>query len=748
MTIRGSQSALLVCTAMVLLATNSMAYAQDASASGDSTVLERIVVKGKRVKAGSVAASAAADTPLASTTTAEDIRKKEINNIRDLGNTTEPGVEYSQSTTGRPGGVFIRGLGGARVATLIDGIPIPYLETLTRSGSSSPTTGISDSTDSFDFSSLSAVDIVRGADSSRIGSGAVAGAIILNTLEPEDIISEGKNWGAIAKTGYDGEDSSFSGSIAAAKKIQGTSVLLQGGYKRGNETKSQGDSDIIGTSRTEKNPADTYQRSVMFKLRQDLNEGHKIGFTIERFDRNVDTDLKTLQSATGTTTYKVGNYWGYDDTTRDRVSIDYEYEAPETGGLIDAASLTPYWQRLSKEAGSYGLRNNNTNYERHNATKESSFGLTGGTISHFTTGNLNHTVRFGGNFQYFQYDQYIDSITGTSSTASQADVPNVDGKRLGVYLDDEIAFGESALKLTPGIRFDWYDYTPKDSSGFSRNSGFSYFGLPDDKSGSRFSPKLLATYDLTPELQLFAQWSMSFRAPTVAELYSNFTNIGTGFAYTVNGNSSLKDETGNGFELGANYESGDLSGKFTVFHNRYRNFIDTTFAVTSAFPTGFNSWANRDRVEITGAELSGRKDFANGIFVQGSLAYAYGKDQETGEFIRTVAPLKSVIGVGYQQETWGTELSGILAAGMRDDNVASTFDAPGYGIANLTGWWEPEKLNGLRIQAGVYNIFDKTYWNAVGVRDINPNTVSNINQPVAYYSEAGRSFKISITQKF
>lgn len=749
MTIRGSQSALLVCTAIALVYANSTAHSQETTPSnGQTTVLERITVKGKRVKAGGVAGEAAADTPLASTTTAEDIRKKEINNIRDLGNTTEPGVEYSQTNTGRPGGVFIRGLGGARVATLIDGIPIPYLETLTRTGASSPTTGISDSSDSFDFSSLSTIDIVRGADSSRIGSGAVAGAIVLNTLEPEDVITEGKDWGVIAKTGYDGEDTSVNGSIAAAKKIEGTSILLQGSYKRGHETENRGDDDVIGISRTEKNPADTYQRSVMFKLRQELGEGHKIGFTVERFDRNVDTDLKTLQSATGTTTYKVGNYWGYDDTTRDRVSIDYRYEAPETGGLIDAASLTPYWQRLTKEAGSYGSRNNNTNYERHNATEESSFGLTGGTISTFTTGNLDHKVRFGGNFQYFQYEQYINSITGTLSTASQADVPNVDGARLGVYLDDEIAIGDSAFKVTPGLRFDWYDYTPKDSSGFSRNSGFSYFGLPDGKSGSQFSPKLLATYDVTPELQLFAQWSMSFRAPTATELYSNFTNIGTGYAYTVIGNSSLKDETGNGFELGANYNDGDLTGKVTVFHNRYRNFIDTTNTVTADFPTGYNSWANRDRVQITGAELSGRQDFANGIFVHGSLAYAYGKDQETGEFIRTVAPFKSIIGVGYQQENWGADLTGIFAAGMRDDHKSTTFDAPGYGIANLTGWWEPEKLNGLRIQAGVYNIFDKTYWNAVGVRDVNPDTQSNINQPVAYYTEAGRSFKISLTQRF
>lgn len=191
MTIRGSQSALLVCTAMVLLATNSMAYAQDASASGDSTVLERIVVKGKRVKAGSVA-----DTPLATATSAEEIAKKDITNFKDLGNTTDPGLSFVKGQ-----GVYLRGLGGSRVVTLIDGIPIPYLQNTARNGGGGPTatTNADGGGDSFDFSALSAVDVVRGTDSSRAGSGALAGAVVLRTLEPNDIIPADRDWGGVAK---------------------------------------------------------------------------------------------------------------------------------------------------------------------------------------------------------------------------------------------------------------------------------------------------------------------------------------------------------------------------------------------------------------------------------------------------------------------------------------------------------------------------------------------------------------------
>ncbi len=737
-----SRSMLMACTAMAVLYAAAPALAQNNSAAEGSTVLETIEVRGKKA----AAASAATETPLATQTTADEIAKKEIKDINDLGNTTEPGVDYVESRPGTAGGMFIRGLTGPRIATVIDDIPIPYLETLTRSGSASPTTGISDSSNSFDFSSLSALDVLRGADSSRIGSGGLGGALVMRTLEPEDLIGEGRNWGALTRLGYDGRDNSFNGSVAAAYRFGNTSVLFQGAYKKGEETKNKGTADVIGSARTKPNPADVEQSNLLFKLRHDIEGGHRIGVTAERFSLENDMDLKTLQG----TTYTPGNYWGDDDTRRDRVSLDYQYEAPEAGGLIDAAKLTLYWQSLDKYAGSYGTRvAGNAAYERRNYVEESAFGLSGGLVSRFQTDSLNHTVRFGGNVNVFQYDQYLAAVPVVSS---QADVPDVDGVRLGLYADDEIEINGTGFTLTPGLRFDWHQYDPKLSDEFRDNTGFGYFGLPERTSGSRLSPKLLMEYQATQEIGLFAQWSMAYRAPTVTELYSNFTNVNGGYA--VIGNPDLKSETGHGFEVGANYDSPNLSGRVTVFHNRYRNFINTTEEFTTKFPPGYfpqfllNSWENLDRVEISGIEVRARKDFDNGFFVHGSLSYAYGKDVGNDEILRSVAPFKSVLGVGYAQEHWGAELTGIFAGGMRDDHDPTTFDAPSYAVANLTGWWEPEQFEGLRLQAGVYNIFDETYFDALKVRNVNPNSIGSTNQPIGFYSEPGRTFRVSLTQKF
>jgi hemoglobin/transferrin/lactoferrin receptor protein len=107
-------------------------------------------------------------------------------------------------------------------------------------------------------------------------------------------------------------------------------------------------------------------------------------------------------------------------------------------------------------------------------------------------------------------------------------------------------------------------------------------------------------------------------------------------------------------------------------------------------------------------------------------------------------PFKGVFGVGYNAESWGLDTS-VVAAAYVNQTISTqtgtqTRRLPGYGLVNLTGWWEPKQLNGTRLQAGVYNIFDKTYYNAMNV-----NSLANVTER---YSEAGRYFKLSLTQKF
>ena len=751
MIVRHWRSVLLVCTAVAAVLPVSQSFAQSApattpeAAADDSTVLQKIVVKGKRVAPGSVA-----DTPLATEVTQKQLEEKQVTNYDDIGRSVDAGVNYSRADAG----FNLRGLSGARILTTIDGIPIPYISNSSRQGAFAPANA-NGGGDTFDFDSLSSLDIVRGADSSKGGTGVLGGAIVLNTLEPEDLIPEGRDWGAIVKSTYDSEDRSFSGSAAAAKKIGGISILFQGGYRKGHERANMGNNDVYGALRTEANPADFDQNNLLFKLRQELEGGHRIGLTAERFRRDLETDLRHLQGGTSPRNFMIDNYDGREQRDRDRVSLDYDYEAQSSDAFFSSARATLYWQDLKKEAGSGGRTTANVAYGRNNEVENETWGFSGTATKDFEYSGLSHSVRVGLDVGVSSWSQYSWALCPTSTTCpalnNQAEVPDVDSQNLGLVVEDKIEIGNTGFTLTPGFRFDWFNYNPSTGGGFSNNTGLTRFGDLRDRTEAAISPKILATYDLTPDVELYMQLAVGFRAPTVDELYSRFYNP-TG-RYAQLGNPDLEPEIGRGIEIGANFDTGDFTGRVAAFHTRYQNFIET---VTTTDATGFTefNYTNVAAATISGIEASAVKTFNNGINLHASLAYAYGRNEETTQRLRSVAPFKAIVGGGWSNETFGFDLSSTLSAGMLTDHLNTvgttpdtTFDAPGYAIVDLTGWWTPEQLPGLRVQAGVYNIFDQEHYNALAVRDVNLNSAT-ASQPREWYSEPGRTFKVSLTKTF
>ena len=730
---------LLAGSALAVFSLVPLAHAQDSSTPASTTVLEKLQVSG-----GDTEATGVADTPLATETSSEEIENAQITSIDDLGRTTEPGVSFNSSN----GSVNIRGLDGARVLTAIDGIQVPYLQDGAGRGASG---GIN----SFDFNSLEAIGIVRGGDSSRGGSGALGGAMMLRTLEPEDLIQDGRDTGGYVKTIFDSKDMSIGGFAGVATRMGNTSLLFQGGYRIGNETESNGDVGGYGPTRTEANPSDYDENNLLFKIRQATEAGHTFGLTAERYDIDTDTDLMSEQTPAGN--YRPGNWFGSEGVRRERLSFDYDYKSVDDSSFFDTANAVVYWQRLGRSSGSSGYRYMSVigDYSRLSEVTNESYGLSGMGEKTLELGGLSHTFTVGGNFAYGTTSQYSsgqDSCATVPGFAcgflhtNQSDMPDVDSTQLGIYIDDEISFGDSGFSLTPGIRFDWYEHTPSDTAAYQANP--NYTGLPAGQSENQFSPKLLGKYEVTSEFDVFAQWAMAFRAPTASELYLDYGAPGT---YLRIGNPNMKPESSHGFEIGANYDNGSLRGRATAFYNRYKNFIDTRSLspaeqtalgiAPGTYPFGVTQSVNRANVEIYGAELSLEKQFDNGFSLNGALAYAHGLDKDTGAALGSVAPLKVVLGAGYATETWGANVNWIGVAAVSDNSTAN-YKAGSYGLVDATAWWKPEQLEGFSVQAGVYNIFDETYYDSVSLRDV------AISQPASYYSEPGRSFKISITQRF
>ncbi|RYE74231.1 MAG: TonB-dependent receptor, partial [Hyphomicrobiales bacterium] len=302
--------------------------------------------------------------------------------------------------------------------------------------------------------------------------------------------------------------------------------------------------------------------------------------------------------------------------------------------------------------------------------------------------------------------------------SNQSDMPDVDGTTLGLFLQDEIALADGKVRITPGIRYDWYRQTPQETPGFTDN--VTYTGLPDESSDSAFSPKLRGEWDMGPGVTLFAQWAQAFRAPTASELYLSYGGPGT---YLRLGDPALEPETSNGFEIGAKLGDETFGGSINGFYNRYKNFIDAV-SVTPAevgipagtYPMGITQTLNRDSVEIYGAEAMVYYKQELGWHGFASFASYLGRDRETGEHLNSIPALKGVLGVGYGFEQFGGDLilTGVAARNKVENDLSKT---PGYGLVDVTGWWAPEALQGAKLKAGVYNLLDTTYYDALDIPD-------------------------------
>ena len=753
----------------LLLLSPSLAFAQT---STGSATLDTTLVTGNAVQE---------ELPTTTRTDAKTLDERQIRSFEDLGKRAEPGVNYSRTSES----INIRGLDRDRVLTTIDGIRVPWLTDGARS--QGPTGGAQGGLDSIDFNGLSAVDIVRGANSSLVGSGALGGAVQLFTLNPEDLLSEGKDFGSLVKSDYDSADHSWGLNGALAGRYQDTAWLLQAGQRQGHELESSGDANSYGTSRSEANPADTEQQSLLVKLQQRFDGGHKVGFTAELFERQNDIDSRTSQGST----YLIGENSTEENNKRQRLSVDYAFQAEDDQGLIDSANAIVYWQKLRRHDDQNGVRAADSraavpdflffglpgnpykypsgNFGRDNQIEKELYGVSGNLGKTLDIAGLPNKLTLGGELYQINTEQVsegYDNCPNFSISPShpmymgpaacdflhtnQADMPKAEGTQWALYATDEISFVDGRVKLTPGLRYDHYKQDPKATGDFANNVNPTNDQTLQASTDHKLSGSLLATWQVAEEALLYAQWAQGFKAPDATQLYMNYGAEGS---YLRLGNADLKPEESNGYEIGAQLGNDKLGGSLSLFDNHYKNFIDDDVAMSAAelaaiglsaadYPMGVTRTENRARVQIYGAELAAHWEFVPHWKLWGSVAWANGEDLESNQRLSSVAPITSLLGLSYTRDQYGADLM-LRAAAARDKvENAGDFEAPGYGVVDMTGWWQPAELKGVKFQAGLFNALDKKYWNALNV------PTGTLAQPDDYYSEVGRNFRVSASWQY
>ena len=667
--------------------------------------------------------------PSVTTTDRTSLDANFVDNFSELGKLV-PGIDVNYS--GRYGftDVNIRGLQGNRVLMMVDGIRLP--ETFEFNGRDSRV-----GQDLVDFSSLSAIDIVRGPGSTLYGSSALAGIVGLRTLNPGDILKPGQQLGALAKTDYNGADRSFGLNAALAGRLSDrTEWLLQLGQRKGHEIDNNGTNDSQTGARTKSDPQDYTRQNALLKLQHSFAGGHKLGLTGEWFHKQSNTSLYSERTSS------VLNSDAYDRQDRKRISLEYDYVSPDAGNWIDSASARIYHQQFESNQHRYQVRTTAADYQREGRYEQSTNGFSGQVVKRFG-GPITQQWIVGGELYRNEFTEFAAGKPAIS-TINVRTMPDTTNTQAGMFISNELGFAGGRFTLTPGLRYDHYNIKPEIDSVLAGQIANGSGSTPAKQSDSRFSPKLAANWQVNPWAQAFAQYAHGFRAPSVLEVNGQFTNSNL---YTLIPNPALKPETSKGWELGTRLGDQRLGGSLTVFDTRYKNFIEmgTLSPTDPAYIPGYQyavyQYQNVQAARIYGSEAAAHVQLATNWRLEGFVAWMQGQNETSNTWLNSVPSMKTSVALSYTQQQWGGQVR-VTAAKAHDKNAsASNFAAPGYGIVDLSAWWKP--IRDVRVSVGVYNLFDQTYWNGTDTL-----TLSSSVALAGRYTLPSRNVRASLAWQF
>lgn len=281
-------------------------------------------------------------------------------------------------------------------------------------------------------------------------------------------------------------------------------------------------------------------------------------------------------------------------------------------------------------------------------------------------------------------DQHAVTVNGKSKTSSE-----VSSETAAVYLQNEWKIGDKLL-LIPAVRIDHHD-----------------------SFGTHTSPKLGATYKLSENARVKANWGKGYRAPTLYELYSQMEKVGMApMPVNVIGNPDLQPEESTNFDFGFEAEKGKVSGKVTYYQNKIKNMIDGGDYDPDKLAQNiiWSKYINRGEVEIKGLESEIGYNFDEHWSVRGVYNYLDAKDLETGDRLAYRARHNGLIQLTYtdaKENPLTVNLYNRYYFNYHQSNTDGYQQDYSY---STTGLIVSKQFNkNYRVYAGVDNIFNKSF---------------------------------------
>lgn len=645
-----------------------------------------------------------------------------------------PGVDVEDDGTRFGGeGINIRGIGGNRVAILVDSVP---LADQFKVGTFSNATR-----DFLNAGLTQRAEILHGPASALYGSSAIGGVLAVATPDPADIAAD-NSAGADLQLMHQGADNSVHGIGVVALNRNDHGLLLAVSHRDGNEEPSAAVPDVLDTR-------DFQRRTILAKYVFDSARSGTWRLNAITQDAAVDSDLRSFL---GTGRYRSTTALRGDDHYRMRL-VSAAWEFGDSAGWLDDGVLRTYMQaartrqRTLDERGNAGRP---VSIDRYFEFEQTIRGIELNLHRALTVGRSEHRVGAGMEFRLRYSEEFRDGretglMDGVSSNVILGEVfplrdfPRSETQEFGAFIEDSIDFGE--VTVIAGVRIDHYELGPQDDPMYAQSYPFAE---PVSVTESDLSPKLALTYHHGERTDLYLQYTEGFRAPPYED-----ANIGLEvpfFNYRAVPNPDLKSEHSQGFELGFRWTGERLRLHGAAFRAKYTDFIESRVRIGTDLESGRVLFQARNLASavIEGVEAGWQWQLTGAlrdVVIDGSVYRARGENRDNHQPLESVGPATAVLGIGWQSAdgTRMVRLQGVAAESwdQRDETTAVVFKPPGYAVVDL--YLSQALGEHLTLRASVRNLGNKTWWNWSGVRGLGEDDVL-----VPHLAQPGRTVSFGI----
>jgi len=714
---------LSVFAAVAVVSPLALQFARAAEAAADEPIEQIVVVAHKDERS---AREIAANVTVLSRTNLKDELATSVNDVFRY----VPGIDY-EAAGNRFGteGISIRGIGGNRVAIIVDGVPLSDHFSV---GSFSNATR-----DFIDAGLIENIEVLHGPASALYGSSAIGGVVAVKTPDPVDLMGTRSNGGDLLAT-WRGADDSMQGQAMFGLGDRSLGLTAGISWRNGHEVDSAAAPDSLDTR-------DTDRRTALLKLVADDPRGNtwRVGYIHQ--DSQTLSDLNSMLGAgryRSTTALE-----GDDQYQMDLLNVAYEFGSPE--GWIDRGVVRAYYEVADIEQLTLDERGNAStpvSIDRFFGFDQEIRGLELNLWKDLASSRVSHRVGLGFDFRERRTEEFRDGLSTNMETGDQTNVllgevfplrdfPISTTTEIGAFLEDTLSFGD--WMVIAALRADRFELSPSQDPMYLEDYPFAELVSLTE---SDLSPKLGVIYKMTPATDIYLQYSHGFRAPPYAD--ANISLDVPLFNVRAVPNPDLKSESSDGFDLGLRWQGLDSSARISVFHTRYEDFIESKVRLGTDPVSGrvlFQS-QNLDETRIEGIE-AGWSVRWDAFGFDGSAYYARGINKENNEHLNSVGPSQMVLGFSWvsQSERSQVRLRSTITDGWsdRDETSGELFEPSGNAVFDL---FLVQKL-GVRtkLRAGLHNLTDRTYWNWSDVRGLSPN-----DPILPYLAQAGRSASVSL----